>query len=224
MTQPAALLDVDGTLVDTNYHHALAWFRAFRDEGIILPVWRLHRHIGMGGDQLVGAVAGDAVEAERGDALRDGHSRHYQRLIDDVELMPGARRLIEVLSGTGSEVILASSAGAEDLGRYREMLDADDLIAGATSSADVEQTKPEPDLIRAALDKVSDSGGGRAVLVGDSTWDCKAARRAGVESVALLTGGFGEAELRQAGAGSVFASIADLLDDIAQTPLRNNGR
>jgi phosphoglycolate phosphatase-like HAD superfamily hydrolase len=224
MTQPAALLDVDGTLVDTNYHHALAWFRAFRDEGIILPVWRLHRHIGMGGDQLVGAVAGDAVDAERGDALRNGHSRHYQRLIDDVELMPGARRLIEVLSGTGSEVILASSAGAEDLGRYREMLDADDLIAGATSSADVEQTKPEPDLIRAALDKVSDSGGGRAVLVGDSTWDCKAARRAGVESVALLTGGFGEAELRQAGAGSVFASIADLLDDIAQTPLRNNGR
>jgi phosphoglycolate phosphatase-like HAD superfamily hydrolase len=224
MTQPAALLDVDGTLVDTNYHHALAWFRAFRDEGIILPVWRLHRHIGMGGDQLVGAVAGDEVEADCGDALRDGHSRHYQRLIDDVELMPGARRLIEVLSGTGSEVILASSAGAEDLGRYREMLDADDLIAGATSSADVEQTKPEPDLIRAALDKVSDSGGGRAVLVGDSTWDCKAARRAGVESVALLTGGFGEAELREAGAGSVFASIADLLDNIADTPLRSNGR
>jgi HAD superfamily hydrolase (TIGR01509 family) len=223
MTQPAALLDVDGTLVDTNYHHALAWFRAFRDEGIILPVWRLHRHIGMGGDQLVVAVAGEKVNREHGDDLRDGHSRHYHQMIDDVELMPDARRLIEVLSADGAEVVLASSAGAEDLGRYREMLDADQLITAATSSADVEQTKPAPDLIEAALEKVS-AGRDRAVMVGDSTWDCKAARRAGIESIALLTGGFGEAELREAGAGAVFASIADLLDEIAETPLRSDGR
>jgi HAD superfamily hydrolase (TIGR01549 family) len=222
MTQPAALLDVDGTLVDTNYHHALAWFRAFRDEGIVLPVWRLHRHIGMGGDQLVAAVADEDVEARLGDELRDGHTRHYRRLIDDVELMPDARRLIEVLSDAGAEVVLASSASADDLGRYREMLDADELIAGATSSADVEQTKPEPDLISAALEHVSASGRDRAVMVGDSTWDCEAARRAGIESIALLTGGFGEAELRDAGAGSVFASIADLLDGIDATALRRD--
>ncbi len=221
MTPPAALLDVDGTLVDTNYHHALAWFRAFRDQGLILPVWRLHRHIGMGGDQLVVAVAGEEVEEERGDELRDGHTRHYHRLIDDVELMPDARRLIEVLSESGAEVVLASSAGAEDLGRYREMLDADELITAATSSADVEQTKPAPDLIAAALEKVS-AGRDRAVMVGDSTWDCEAARRAGVESIALLTGGFAEAELRETGAGSVFASIADLLDGIAGTALRGD--
>jgi phosphoglycolate phosphatase-like HAD superfamily hydrolase len=217
VTQPAALLDVDGTLVDTNYHHALAWFRAFRDEGIVLPVWRLHRHIGMGGDQLVAAVAGDEVDARLGEALRDGHSRRYRPLIDDVELMPDARRLVESLHGRGAEVVLASSASADDLARYREMLDADALITGATSSADVEQTKPEPDLIRAALARVS--GGGPAVLVGDSTWDCEAAGRAGVESIALLTGGFGEAELRDAGAACVFESIADLLDRIADTPL-----
>jgi HAD superfamily hydrolase (TIGR01509 family) len=222
-TPPAALLDVDGTLVDTNYHHALAWFRAFRDEGIVLPVWRLHRHIGMGGDQLVVAVAGDEVERERGDELRDGHTRHYQRLIDDVELMPDARRLIEVLHESGAEVVLASSAGADDLGRYREMLDADELITAATSSADVERTKPAPDLIEAALEKVS-AGRDRAVMVGDSTWDCKAAHRAGIESIALLTGGFAEAELREAGAGSVFASIADLLDGIAETALDRRRR
>ncbi len=213
----AALLDVDGTLVDTNYHHAIAWFRAFRDEGMILPVWRLHRHIGMGGDQLVVAVAGEEVESERGDRLRDGHTRHFHDMIDDVELMPDARRLIEVLHERGAEVVLASSAGEEDLGHYRSMIDADDLIDGATSSGDVEKTKPEPDLILAALDKVSDRE--RAVLVGDSTWDCEAAHRAGVPSIALLTGGFAASELREAGARCVFESIGELLDSLDETPL-----
>lgn len=213
----AALLDVDGTLVDTNYHHAIAWFRAFRDEGIAIPVWRAHRHLGMGGDQLVAAVAGDRAEAELGDELRAGHARHFHRLIDDVELMPDAQRLIEVLHGRDAAIVLASSASEDDLGHFRSMIDRDDLISAATSSADVERTKPEPDLILAALEKVR--GTGRAVLVGDSTWDCEAARRAGVPAIALLTGGFSDAELREAGARDVFASIADLIDALDTTPL-----
>jgi HAD superfamily hydrolase (TIGR01549 family) len=213
----AALLDVDGTLVDTNYQHALSWFRSFRDHGIIVPVWRLHRHIGMGGDQLVPAVAGERVGEKLGEELRDGDKRHFHEMIDECELMPDARRLIEVLHERGAEIVLASSASEEDLAHYRSMLDADDLIHAATSSADVERTKPEPDLILAAMEKVSDPE--RAVMVGDSTWDCEAARRAGIPSVALLTGGFAESELREAGAEAVFESIRDLIEAIDATPL-----
>jgi HAD superfamily hydrolase (TIGR01509 family) len=211
------LLDVDGTLVDTNYQHALAWFRSFRDHDITIPIWRLHRHIGMGGDQLVPAVAGERVAEELGEDLRDGDHRHFRKMMEECQVMPDARRLIEVLHERGAEIVLASSASEEDLGHYRAMLDADDLIHDATSSADVEQTKPEPDLILAAMKKVSEPE--RAVLVGDSTWDCEAARRAGIESIGLLTGGFAESELREAGASAVFESIADLIAAIDETPL-----
>jgi HAD superfamily hydrolase (TIGR01549 family) len=217
----AALLDVDGTLVDTNYQQALAWYRAFREHGIVLPIWRLHRHIGMGGEQLVAAVAGDQVERELGDQLRDAHTRHLQELLDEVELMADARTLIKTLHERGVAVVLASSAEKQDLERFRRMLDVDDLLAGATSSADVEAAKPEPDIIRAALEKVPDAE--RSVLIGDSTWDCEAARRAGVASVALLTGGFSEQELRDAGAAAVYESLGELLDNLDQTPLGNRG-
>jgi HAD superfamily hydrolase (TIGR01509 family) len=213
----AALLDLDGTLVDTNYQHAIAWFRAFRDHGVVLPIWRLHRHIGMGGDQLVAAVAGKEADRQIGDAVRHDHGRHFRALIGEVTLMPDARRLIEVLHRRDAAVVLASSAEEEDLKHFRSMLDADDLLAGATSSADVESSKPAPDLIHAALEKVPRAD--RSVLVGDSTWDCEAAQRAGVASVALLTGGFCEQELRDAGAAAVFASIGELLGQIERTPL-----
>ncbi len=212
-----ALLDVDGTLVDTNYQHALSWFRSFRDHDITLPIWRLHRHIGMGGDQLVPAVAGERVARELGEELRAGDKRHFHAMIDECQLMPDARRLIEVLHERGAEIVLASSASQGDLDHYRAMLAADDLIDAATSSADVEQTKPEPDLILAAMEKLRRAEA--AVMVGDSTWDCEAARRAGIPSVALLTGGFAESELREAGAVAVFESIGELLDRLEDTPL-----
>jgi HAD superfamily hydrolase (TIGR01509 family) len=216
-TGTAALLDLDGTLVDTNYHHAIAWYRAFRDHGIVLPVWRLHRHIGMGGDQLVAAVAGEEAERRLGDEVRAGHGRHFRQLVGEVELMADARALVEALHDRGVAVVLASSASEQDLEHFRSMLDADDLLAGATSSADVENAKPEPDIICAALTKVP--GVERSVLIGDSTWDCEAARRAGVASVALLTGGFSEQELREAGAVAVFASIGELLSHLDKTVL-----
>ncbi|HEY5195581.1 MAG TPA: HAD family hydrolase [Solirubrobacteraceae bacterium] len=216
--RPAALLDIDGTLVDTNYQHALAWYRAFREHGLVFPIWRLHRHIGMGGDQLVEAIAGEDVDREHGDSIRAVEKDRYHELIGEVELMPDARRLITRLSDRGHAVVLASSASAEDLAHYRGMLDVDESIADATSSDDVEETKPAPDLIQAAIAKVSD--GADAVMVGDSTWDCEAAQRAGIPSIALLTGGFGEDELRAAGASAVFESLGALLERIDETPLR----
>jgi HAD superfamily hydrolase (TIGR01549 family) len=213
---PAAILDIDGTLVDSNYHHAIAWFRAFADHDIVLPLWRIHRHIGMGGDQLVGALCGDEVERERGDDIRATEKDRYFALIDEVRPLEGARGLIEDLKGKGHEVVLASSAKPEEVDHYLDLLNARDLADGWTTSGDVEATKPDPDLIHAALDRVRAD---RAVMVGDSTWDCAAARNAGVETLAVLTGGFSAQELFDAGALSVFGSLTELRERLAGTAL-----
>jgi HAD superfamily hydrolase (TIGR01509 family) len=211
-----AVLDVDGTLVDTNYHHTLAWYRAFRQNGIVLPLWRIHRHIGMGGDQLVASLCDERTEEEQGDDIRAAEGPLFMAMIEEVEPLDGARGLIEELKGTGKKVVLASSAKQEEVEHYLDLLGARELADDWTTSADVEQTKPEPDLVKAAIDKV---GGGDAVMVGDSIWDCEAARRAGLETIAVMTGGFAEAELRDAGASAVFQSIEDLRGALSETPL-----
>lgn len=205
-----AILDVDGTLVDTNYQHAIAWHRALRAHGHVVPMWRVHRHIGMGGDQIVAALIGERAAAADGEAIREAEAEAYAQLIDEVEPMAGARELIEELREDGATVILASSAKRGEVDHYLDLLQARDLVDGWTSSADVERTKPEPDLIRAALEK---AGEGPALMVGDSTWDVKAASAAGVPTLAVLTGGFSAAELRDAGAREVFESIAELRRD-----------
>jgi HAD superfamily hydrolase (TIGR01549 family) len=212
----AAILDVDGTLVDTNYHHALAWYRAFRQQGIVLPVWRIHRHIGMGGDQLVKALCGEEVEREKGDDVRAAEKVLYMELIEEVEPLEGAKELIGDLKRRDHAVVLASSAKEDEVEHYVDLLEAREVVDGWTTSADVKATKPEPDLVVAAVEK---AGGGDAVMVGDSTFDCEAAKRAGLETVAVLTGGFSEQELREAGASMVFGSIEELRSSLDETPL-----
>jgi HAD superfamily hydrolase (TIGR01509 family) len=212
----AAIVDIDGTLVDTNYHHALAWYRAFRQHEIVLALYRIHRHIGMGGDQLVAALCGEDVEEEKGDDIRAAEGPLYMAMIEEVEPLSGARDLLAELKESGHPVVLASSAKAQEVEHYLDLLDARDLADGWTTSADVDATKPEPDLVEAAMQKVEAD---EAVMVGDSTWDCEAAKRAGIETVAVLTGGFSEQELREAGASMVFESIESLRDRIGETPL-----
>jgi HAD superfamily hydrolase (TIGR01509 family) len=214
-----AVLDIDGTLVDTNYHHAVAWFRAFRQHGFVLPLWRIHRHIGMGGDQLVAALAGEGFDATQGDAVRAAETVLYQELIHEVQPLEGARRLIEDLKGNGHTVVLASSAKAEELEHYLTLLDARTLADDWTDSSDVEQTKPEPDLLLAALAKV-DARAKDAVMIGDSVWDCRAAKRARVRSVGVLTGGFSEQELVEAGASAVYSAVEELRQSLDEMPLR----
>jgi HAD superfamily hydrolase (TIGR01549 family) len=213
---PVAVIDVDGTLVDTNYQHAIAWYRAFRDNGIVLPMWRIHRHIGMGGDHMVPTLVGERVAAEKGDDIRAAEKELFAELIDECEPMDGARDLLVELKKRGHSVVLASSAKQEELDHYLELLDAAEVADGWTSSADVEATKPEPDIVEAALDKVSDRDG---VMIGDSTFDCIAAERAGLKTIGVLTGGFSEQELREAGAAAVFESIAELRERLDETPL-----
>jgi HAD superfamily hydrolase (TIGR01509 family) len=214
---PVAILDVDGTLVETNYHHAIAWYRAFTQHDVELPVWRIHRAIGMGGDQLVAALAGDQVEDEKGDDIRTAEKALYLAMIHEVRPLPDARRLIETLKDRGHKVVLASSAKQQEIDHYLDLLDAREIADDWTSSADVEKTKPEPDLVQAARDKV---GGGDAVMIGDSIWDVEAANRAGIPTITVRTGGFGHDELVEAGAACVFDSIADLLEALEETPLK----
>ena len=210
------ILDIDGTLVDTNYQHALAWYMASRQHGLHLPVWQIHRHIGMGGDQLVTAVAGEDAEREHGDAVRAAHDVLYLAAIQTTSVFDGARKLLEVLKADGRRLVLASSAKEQEVAHYLDLLDARQLADGWTTSGDVDSTKPQPDLVLAALEKLD---GRDAVMVGDTPWDVEAAARAGIDTVAVLTGGFSRAELEQAGAVAVFESIAELRDNLGDTPL-----
>ena len=216
----AAILDVDGTLVDTNYHHAIAWYRAFRRQGVTPPIWRIHRHIGMGGDQLVAAVAGEEVEERSGDAIREAENELYMDLVDEVVALKGARELIGELGERADRVVLASSAKEHEVDRYLDLLDARELADAWTTSADVESTKPEPDLVHAALDKASADSG---LMLGDTTWDCEAAARAGLASVAVLTGGFSAPELRDAGAAAVFDDLDSLRSNLGRLPVIGDG-
>jgi HAD superfamily hydrolase (TIGR01509 family) len=210
----AVILDVDGTLVDTNYHHAIAWWRAFKQHDILVPIWRIHRSVGMGGDKIISALCGDDVEEEKGDDIREAEKALYLALIEEVELLEGARDLITDLKEKGHSVVLASSAKSNELAHYLDQLDARDLVDDWTDSSDVDDTKPDPDLVKAAMKK---AGTKDAVMVGDSVWDCRAAGRAGIETIAVLTGGFSEDELEEAGATRVFSSLGDLraaLDEV----------
>lgn len=212
----AAILDIDGTLVDTNYQHALAWFRAFRQFGHVVPIWQIHRAIGMGGDQLIGHLLSEATEKEQGDDIRAAEGALYLADIEEVEPFRGARELIERLDDQGRAVVLASSAKAQEVDHYLDLLDARSLVTGWTSAAEVEKTKPHPDLLQAALEI---AGTRDAIMIGDSVWDCEAAKRAGIDLVAVLTGGFSAAELKDAGACAVYESVGALHAQLADSPL-----
>jgi len=201
------VLDVDGTLVDSNYHHAMAWWRSFHEQGQTVPAWRIHRAIGMGGDRLVAAVAGDDVERERGDQIRDGWEQHYDEYLDDILPLPGARELLAELDARGFRVALASSGIPRHTEHAREVLEADDRVDATTTSEDAGESKPHPELVEVALDRVDAE---HAVLVGDSVWDVASATKAGLPVIAVLCGGFGRAELEDEGAAVVVEDLEEL--------------
>ncbi len=209
----ALIVDVDGTLVDSAYEHVLAWSRAFRANDVFVPSWRIHRAVGMGGDQLVPEVAGRDVEERLGDRIREAERDAFAEYLPNIHAFPGADAFLERCRALGAQVVLASSAKTSELDHYLELLDAERLGVRWTNSDDVSRTKPHPDLIQLALEQVP---GADALMIGDATWDVVAASRARIPTVGLLTGGYGEDELRAAGAVEVYPSLETLTAALPQ--------
>jgi HAD superfamily hydrolase (TIGR01549 family) len=217
----AILFDIDGTLVDSNYLHIDAWDRAFAGVGHPVDVWRIHRAIGMDSGKLLERLLGDDADS-LGESAKEKHSALYMASVDRLRAIGGANELVAELAKRGHRVVLATSAPEAELKILLKVLDVDDSVAAVTSAEDVGTAKPDPDIINAALDKAS-VGADDAVMVGDSVWDIVAAKRAGVVSVGLLSGGFGAEELRTAGAAAVYDSVADLLRQLDASPLTATG-
>ena len=211
-----AIFDVDGTLVDTNYHHALAWYRAFRRFDITRPLWRIHRGIGMGGDVFVPEVAGADVERAHGDDLREAWTEEFDQLIGEVQPFEATRALLEEVKERGFRLVLASSGKTKHVEAFLDLFGGHDLADAWTTSDDAERSKPEPDIVQMALAKVEGASG---VMVGDSVYDVMAAGRIGIPTIAVRTGGFGADELRDAGAAQVFDSLGELHAALDETAL-----
>ena len=211
MAARAVILDVDGTLVDNNYQHALAWHLALRREDVVVPLWRVHRAIGLGGDKIIAHLAGDDVEETRGDEVREHESEIFGSMRDEIVAIEGATDFVRGLKDRSLKVILASSGDEEDVEHFIDLLELRDVCDDWTTSDDVDGSKPEPDLVEVAVEK---AGGVPAVMVGDTSWDVIAAERAGLETIGVLSGGFPEADLREAGAIAIYDSVAALHQEL----------
>jgi HAD superfamily hydrolase (TIGR01549 family) len=205
------VFDVDGTLVDSNYQNALAWYRALRRFGSTVPVWQIHRAIGMGGDQLVSHVAGKRVEDQHGDDLRAAWREEFEPMLPEIAAFADAVPLLTAVKDRGLSLVLASSGAPEHVEAYLDLIDGQRLADAWTTSEDVQATKPAPDLVQAALDKAHATA---AVMIGDSTWDAKAAVKLNVPTYAVRTGGFSAEELSAAGAAAVYDSLAAMQADL----------
>ena len=220
MPEPTiAVLDVDGTLVDSNYQHALAWYRALRSVGETFPIWRLHRLIGMGGDQVIKSLGGEELEERIGEEARKRQGEEVDKLIDEVAPLPGARDLLLAIHERGHRLVLASSGQPRHVDVAVDLLDARDIADAITSSEDAEATKPAPDLLQVALGKLGAGPDDDSVMIGDSVWDVEAAKNAGMPTITVRSGGFGDDELREAGAIAIYDTPGDLTTALDDTPL-----
>ncbi|OZE99870.1 HAD family hydrolase [Rhodococcoides fascians] len=216
-TSGAVLFDIDGTLVDSNYVHVDAWSRAFADAGVTVPSWRIHRCIGMDGDKLLESLVGSSDSAAALEA-KDLHTSYYQQAIARLQILPGARELLQRIDDAGLTVVLATSAPENELAHLRDLLDVEDIVSVVTSSEDADVAKPSPEIVDVALQRAGVEARG-AVMIGDSVWDMKASRRVGVAGIGVRCGGVPDAELRAAGAEAVYEDPADLVEHLADSPI-----
>ena len=218
MALQAVLFDIDGTLVDSNDYHVAAWEVAFREAGHAITTQQIHGQIGKGGDNLVPALLPE-LDADAVEALGKAQGAVFrERYIEQVRPFSGARDLLARVAADGKQVVLASSANGPDIAHYVELLDAEDLIALTTGKDDVEHSKPHPDIFAAAAKKAGVDPA-NCLVIGDTPYDVEAAKAAGVETVGVLSGGFTEAVLRDAGAIAVYPDVATLLADYDASPL-----
>ena len=215
MTSAAVLFDIDGTLVDSNYLHVHAWNRAFTELGIDVESWRVHRRIGMDGSALLDELVPNRAE-DVSDRLTELHSRYYQETAGLLKPLSGALRLLDAVAAAGLQVVLATSAPETELKHLRRVLDREDILSAVTSSEDVETAKPEPGIVEVALERAAVEPE-RAVFVGDTVWDIRAATRAGVRCLCFSSGGVDRRLLLDEGALAVYENPADLLDNFEES-------
>lgn len=214
-TLSAVLLDIDGTLVDSNYVHVATWSKALAELGEPVDSWRIHRAIGMGSAKLLDALLNERA-GDVGERAQDLHHRYFMEAAPQLRAFRGARELIRALDGRGLRVVLATSAPDDELQVLKGVLQSGGVPA--TSASDVAAAKPEPDIVEAALEKARASAS-TAIMVGDTVWDVESAARAGVRCIAVCSGGIGALELRDAGAAAVYDDPADLLAHLDASPL-----
>ena len=212
-SRPALVLDVDGTLLDTNYLHAIAWWEAFRAAGHEVSGFDIHRAIGRGSADLVQTLVGTADES-----IVEGHAKNWAPLREQCIPFHGVPELIRTCADRGMQVVYCTSGAPEDVEDFRKKIGCDDVVSAVVDSSEVEDSKPAPDIVRAALDAVG-AAPERAVMVGDTVYDVRAAHAAGVTAVGLVCGGISEQELREAGAEAVYGNVSELLRDLDGSPV-----
>jgi HAD superfamily hydrolase (TIGR01509 family) len=212
-SRPGVLFDLDGTLVDTNYLHTVAWARALADCGEWAPMNAIHRLVGMGGEQLVPTLLGREIPS-----AHDRRAEHYRQLLGDVRAFPRAADLLRRLHDAGATVVLATSSPGADLDASLEALGAGDALDVLVSSDDVAHSKPSPDIFQAGMDRAG-LDGSLVVAVGDTIWDVQAARACGIGCVGVETGGFSRHELGEEGALAVYRDVGELLAQLRIGPL-----
>jgi HAD superfamily hydrolase (TIGR01549 family) len=208
-----AVLDIDGTLIDSVYAHVWSWREAFRVLGIAVATWKIHRAIGMGGDRLVEAVTSEAVERSLGDEVRSRQGIFYQELSGHLAPTRGATDLLVALKARGLNVVLASSGARDDTEDAIDLLEARSYIDATITGDDTEDTKPGAEPVQSGVERVD---GASAFVVGDAVWDMQSARRAGYTALGLLTGGIARGELLAAGATEVYEDPAALVSALAE--------
>jgi HAD superfamily hydrolase (TIGR01549 family) len=209
----ALVLDVDGTLLDTVYLHVIAWWEAFRDAGYEVSGFDIHRAIGRGSEDLVETLVGKADEK-----AVDGHAEKWAPLREKCIPFHDVPELIRTCAGRGMKVVYCTSGSPEDVDDFRAKIGCDDIVSAVVNSGDVEQSKPAPDIVVAALEAVGVAPE-NAVMLGDTVYDVRAANAAGVECIGLMCGGIGERELQEAGAVAVYGNPSELLQDLDASPV-----
>ncbi|MEV6595932.1 HAD family hydrolase [Actinoplanes sp. NPDC051346] len=220
MTTKGVLFDVDGTLVDTTYLHAVAWWEALRQHDEDVPMAAIHRAIGMGSDKILDHLLGEDRDTGDDEAMAAAHDVLYGAWWERLRPLPGAADLLRACADRGLAVVLASSAKGSELTKLRRVIDADDVITAATSSADADESKPAPDILQAALDQ-SGVDPRQCVFVGDAVWDVKAAAKLGIPCIGLTCGGTSAGELMAAGAVETYDDPAALLADLDRSAIKN---
>ena len=216
-TRPTVVLDLDGTLVDSVYQHVVAWHAAFQDVGLHVGAVLIHEAIGMGGDRLVAAVAGDSAEAAVGDEVRRLHDAYFRAGLRTICPLDGAAELVETLNARGHRVVLASSSEADLVDDLLDIVGIGHQLHAVLTGSDDAASKPAPDMVHLARER---GGGGPAVVIGDATWDVESAMAAGAAAIGLRSGGFSAERLLSAGATSVHDGPRALLDHLDEDPLR----